>query len=246
MFKKALKAAFPLTLPVLAGYLCIGIGFGVMLQSKGYSLWWAVLMSFTIYSGSMQYVGVDLLSGGAALLSSALLTLMVNARYLFYSISMVARYHDTGKFKPVLVFQLTDETYSLICTKQPPEDVSRPWFFFCISTLDQLYWIAGSLIGAVAGSALRFDSTGIDFAMTALFLVIFLEQWTSSKRHWPALMGIGVSLLGLLVFGPDRFVIPSMLAITLILAIVRGAASRRAEKTPPSLSAPPSGEEALQ
>ena len=206
MNKKAIRAAFPLTVPVMAGYLVLGMGFGILLQSKGYSFWWAGLMSLTIYAGSMQYVAVDLLSAGASLLSAALMTLILNARHLFYGLSMQG---------------LTDETYSLVCSAKPPEGVEASAFYFWISLLDQCYWLAGSVVGGLLGQVLPFDTTGIDFAMTALFVVIFTEQWLTRKNHLSAIIGVGVSAVCLFLFGPDNFLIPAMVGIALLLTVLR-------------------------
>lgn len=227
---KTARYALLRTLPVMAGYLVLGLGFGVLLQSKGYGLGWALAMSLLVYAGSMQYVAVDLLAGGASLIAAALMTLTVNARHLFYGISMVERYRDAGPAKPYLIFALTDETYSLVCSGEVPEGVDRRGYFFLVSLLDQLYWVAGSAAGALVGSLLPFDSTGIDFSMTALFLVIMTEQWRASRDHTPALVGLGVSLACLVVFGADNFLIPAMIGITLALTLLRGPLQRSAQQ----------------
>lgn len=219
---KTARYAFARSLPVLAGYLVLGLGFGVLLDSKGYGLGWAVVMSTLIYAGSMQYLAVDLLAGGASLVAAALMTLTVNARHLFYGVSMVERYRDVGPAKPYLVFALTDETYSLVCSGDPPAGVDRKGYFLLVSLLDHLYWIAGSALGALLGGALPFDSTGIDFSMTALFLVVMTEQWRTSRDHRPALVGLGVSLACLWVFGASDFLIPAMVGITVVLTLLRG------------------------
>ena len=219
---KTVRYAFARSLPVLAGYLVLGLGFGVLLASKGYGLGWAVVMSTLIYAGSMQYLAVDLLAGGASLVAAALMTLTVNARHLFYGVSMVERYRDAGPAKPYLVFALTDETYSLVCSGDPPAGVDRKGYFLLVSLLDHLYWIAGSALGALLGGALPFDSTGIDFSMTALFLVVMTEQWRTSRDHRPALVGLGVSLACLWVFGASDFLIPAMVGITVVLTMLRG------------------------
>lgn len=230
MNRSALRAAFPRTIPVMAGYLVLGAGYGLLLQSRGYSFLWAVLMSTTIYAGSMQYVAVDLLSSGASLLSAGLLTLMINARHLFYGLSMLEKYRPVrGVRKGYLIHTLTDETYSLLCTAQPPEGVEAERFYLWVSLLNQLYWIAGSALGGLLGQALPFDTTGVDFAMTALFVVIFTDQWLSRKNHLPALIGVGVSLLSLLCFGPDRFIIPAMAGIALLLMLLRRYVGEEAE-----------------
>lgn len=227
---KTARYALLRTLPVMAGYLVLGLGFGVLLQSKGYGLGWALAMSLLVYAGSMQYVAVDLLAGGASLIAAALMTLTVNARHLFYGISMVERYRDAGPAKPYLIFALTDETYSLVCSGEVPEGVDRRGYFFLVSLLDQLYWVAGSAAGALVGSLLPFDSTGIDFSMTALFLVVMTEQWRASRDHTPALVGLGVSLACLVVFGADNFLIPAMIGITLALTLLRGPLQRSAQR----------------
>ena len=219
---KTARYAFARSLPVLAGYLVLGLGFGVLLASKGYGLGWAVVMSTLIYAGSMQYLAVDLLAGGASLVAAALMTLTVNARHLFYGVSMVERYRDAGPAKPYLVFALTDETYSLVCSGDPPAGVDRKGYFLLVSLLDHLYWIAGSALGALVGGVLPFDSTGIDFSMTALFLVVMTEQWRTSRDHRPALVGLGVSLACLWVFGASDFLIPAMVGITVVLTMLRG------------------------
>lgn len=222
MNRRAFQAAFPRTIPVMAGYLVLGAGYGLLLQSRGYSFLWAIFMSTTIYAGSMQYVAVDLLSSGAALLSAGLMTLMVNARHLFYGLSMLEKYRPIRGIKKLcLIHTLTDETYSLLCTAQPPEDVEPEAFYLWISLLNQLYWVVGSALGGLLGQALPFDTTGVDFAMTALFVVIFTDQWLSRKNHLPALIGVGVSVLSLLCFGPERFLIPAMAGIAALLMLLR-------------------------
>lgn len=206
----------------MAGYLVLGMGFGILLEAKGYGVWWAFFMSLFIYAGSMQYVAVDLLAGGASLFSTALMTLMVNARHLFYGISMIDRYKEAGAKKPYLVFALTDETYSLVCSGDVPEGVDKNWYFFFVSLFNQSYWIIGSVAGSLIGSLLTFNTAGIEFSMTALFVVVFIEQWKGTDNHISALIGIGASLACLLVFGAESFLIPSMLTITIALTVLRG------------------------
>lgn len=212
-----LRYGFLASLPVMAGYLVLGMGFGILLQDKGYSWWWALLMSGTIYAGSMQYVGVDLLSTGASVLAAVMMTIMVNIRHLFYGISMLGRYQDTGKAKPYLIFSLTDETYSLVCAPEAPEGVDEKKYYLYVSIMNQCYWIMGSVVGALAGSVLPFNSAGIDFAMTALFVVIFVEQWEKASSHLPAVTGVAVSVICRVIFGADSFLIPSMIGITVML-----------------------------
>ncbi|MBQ8276269.1 MAG: AzlC family ABC transporter permease [Clostridia bacterium] len=220
--KQTLKKAFIATIPVLTGYLVLGFGFGIILKSAGYGILLAFAMSLLIYAGSMQYVAVGLLTGGASLVTAAITTLMVNARHLFYGISMLSKYQGTGKRKPYLIFALTDETYSLVCGDNaniPPEQHSNYCLF--VSLLNHLYWVTGSVAGAVAGTLLKFNSEGIDFALTALFLTIFLEQWMTAKKHLPAIIGVSASVLCRLLFGSEKFLIPTMLIIALSLCLYR-------------------------
>lgn len=221
MNKETVRYSFKASLPVMAGYIVLGIGFGILLADKGYSFWWAVLMSTTIYAGSMQYVGVGLLASGASLISAAIMTLMVNARHLFYGISMLEKYKGMGAKRFYAIFALTDETYSLVCKANCPEHVDEQWYFLLLSMMNQSYWIFGSFLGAFLGNALTFNSAGIDFSMTALFVVIFVEQWESGKSHIPAVMGLIISTGCLIAFGVDYFLIPSMLLIAATLLLMR-------------------------
>ncbi|MBO5274986.1 MAG: AzlC family ABC transporter permease [Clostridia bacterium] len=223
-FKTQLKSALVATIPVMTGYLVLGFGFGVILATKGYGILWALGMSLFIYAGSMQFVAIDLITGGAGIITTALTTLMVNARHLFYGISMVEKYKSAGAKKPYLIFALTDETYSLLCAEQVTEENRRAFHTrsFLISLFDQIWWVTGSVIGSMAGAHLPFSTEGIDFALTALFVTVFVEQWLSTKRHLPALIGVGVSALCLVIFSADVFLIPSMILITVSLMLMRG------------------------
>lgn len=227
--KRTLKKAFKDSLPILAGYLALGIGFGVLLHSKGFSFLWALLMSCTIYAGAGQYAAVDLLSSGASLITTAVMTLIINARHFFYGFSLLDKYKGTGKAKPYMIFALTDETYSLVCTAKIPEGIDEKKYCLFISILDQIYWISGCTIGALLGTFIPFDSTGIDFAMTALFVVIFVEQWLDTKEHLPAILGAATTLVCLFIFGAQYFIIPSMAFIAVELVFFR----KRFEKNNP-------------
>ncbi|MBR2292807.1 MAG: AzlC family ABC transporter permease [Clostridia bacterium] len=220
--RKTVGLALRDTVPVLTGYLVLGFGFGIVLRSAGYGILVAFLMSALIYAGAMQYVAVGLLTGGASLWTVALTTLMVNARHLFYGVSMLERYREMGVRKPYLIFALTDETYSLVCGDLScVEESQRKNYCFFVSLFNQIYWVLGTVLGAVIGSLIRFPSEGIDFALTALFLTVFLEQWLSTKKHAPALLGVGISASCLLIFGAERFLIPAMLGIALTLCLYR-------------------------
>lgn len=226
----AIRTAFPQTIPVLTGYLVLGIAYGVLMQTKGYGVPWVLLMCCLAYCGSMQFVAITLLTTAFDPIQAFLMSLMVNARHLFYGISMLQRYKDTGAAKPYLIFALTDETYSIVCSGDVPEGVDQNRYYLFASLFDQVYWVAGSVAGTLLGSVIPFDTTGIDFSMTALFLVVMVEQWRSSKDHTPALVGLGVSLVCLAVFGSSNFLIPSMLGITAVLTLLRGPMEKRAQK----------------
>ena len=219
--KNLIKTAFIKSLPVMAGYVVLAIGFGILMKEAGYGLFWSFLMSFTIYAGSMQYVAVSLLSSGASLISAALTTLMVNARHLFYGVSMIVKYKDAGKIKAYLSFALTDETYSLLCGDDYPEGEDRHWYSFFVALFNQCYWVIGSIIGSILGSLITFNTAGIDFSMTALFVTVFVEQWLTAKNHLPAIAGLFCSIACLMIFGPDSFLIPTMISITIVLSLCK-------------------------
>lgn len=217
-----IKKVFTDTLPVLAGYFVLGIGFGMLLKAHGYGWLFSAYMCVGIYAGSMQFVMIEMLSEGVGLVSAALTAFLVNCRHLFYSITMVDRYRDTGRAKPYLIYALTDETFSLVSTEDsvPPEQ--RRQYYLAVSVINQLYWVGSCVLGSLLGSALKFNTEGIDFALTALFVCIFTEQWLSGKEHISAQLGLGLSLLCLLIFGAESFLIPSMITIVAAMAIVRG------------------------
>ena len=220
--QNTVKQAFINTLPVMAGYIVLGMGFGILMRNAGYGVLWTFSMSFFIYAGSMQYVGVSLLAGGASVITTAMTTFMVNARHLFYSISMVDRYKNAGKGKPYMIFGLTDATCSLLCDGVTPEGSDPNLYQLLVTAFNQSYWVSGSVLGSLLGTVLPFSTEGIEFSMTALFIASFTEQWLTSDDHIPALTGLLSTLVCLAVFGPGRFLIPAMLLITLILTLLRG------------------------
>ena len=222
-----IKRDFRASLPVFAGYIVLGIGFGILLKTKGYGLLWAALSSVFVYAGSLQYIMVNLIAAGALLITTALTAVMVNARHLFYGISMIDRYKGAGKKKPYLIFALTDETYSLVCSDESVRGVrDRYRYYFFLSMFNQIYWITGSVMGSVLGGLITFSTEGIDFALTALFVTIFVDQWLSTKDHRAALTGVIASVICLLIFGADNFLIPAMLCITAALTVMRSKLSR--------------------
>ena len=219
---RMLKKAFPRTLPVMAGYLFLGIAYGVALREKGFGMEWALLISTTVYAGSMQFAMLGAMTQPFAPVTMALMTLLVNARHVFYGLSMLDKYANTGRYKPYLVFSLTDETYSLVCNGAPEDAENEPGWYAAVSLLDQVYWVAGSVIGVALGQALPFDLTCIDFAMTALFTVIVTEQTMDAAKAWragemrlsdaafPALLGLIATLGSLLIVGKDSFLLMAM------------------------------------
>lgn len=217
------KKAFTATLPVMAGYIALGIGLGVILGNAGFGLPWSLGESVFIYAGSMQYLSVELMAGGASLVTVALTTLMVNCRHLFYGVSMVDKYKNMGLKKPYLIFALTDETYSLVCHNngEISEDEEGLYYLF-VSALDHLYWITGCVLGSVLGSLITFNTEGIDFVLTALFVTIVTDQWINSEDHAPALTGLIAPVICLLIFGRDSFLIPSMILIVASLFALKG------------------------
>ena len=222
MSLRSLRAAFPYTVPVLVGYLCIGVAFGLMLERVGYNVVWAFVMSLTIYAGSGQYLGVSLLASCAALGTVALLTFIINFRHLVYGLSMLEKFKGMGGRKLYMIFSLTDETYALLAQTTPPVGVEARSFYFSIALLDQLYWILGSVIGSVAGALLAFDTTGVEFAMTALFWVIAVEQWRGNRNNIPALLGLGITLICRLVAGAENMLIPALILLITVLLPLRG------------------------
>lgn len=219
----ALRAAFPTTIPVLTGYLCIGMAYGLLMANAGYGVFWALLLSLLCYAGSMEFVAVSLLTAGFDPVQALLMALMINARHAFYGLSMLEKYRGTGWARPFLIFSLTDETFSLVSTLEPLDGVTRRDFYFWISLLDYLYWQVGSVLGALIGGLLPFDTTGLDFALTALFIVLFLEQWRKRENRPAALIGLGCTAVSLAVVGADRLVIPAMV---LILAVLLGGRNK--------------------
>lgn len=219
--KKTLKFALFQTLPVLFGYLFLGIAFGLLLQNTGFDFLWALLISTFVYAGSMQFVLVSLLGNQIGLFSIALLTLTINSRHIFYGLTFIEKFKTMGKVYPYMIFSLTDETYSLLCSTKVPDDLEENKVFFFMAVFDQLYWITGSVIGGIVGQLITFDSTGIDYAMTALFIVIFVEQWLASKTHLPSFIGIICGISCLLVFGPNNFILPSLLLAVGLLTILK-------------------------
>ena len=215
----AVRAAFPHTLPVLTGFACLGLTYGVLMSTKGYGPLWSVLMSAVAFCGSMQYVAITLLTVAFDPLQAFLMSLMVNARHLFYGLSLLPKYRGMGWLRHFLVYTLCDETYSIACMAEPPEGVEAKWFYAAVSFLNYGYWVIATLIGGVLGSLIAVETRGLDFVLTALFVVLFLEQWRRKESRLSAMTGVAAAVLCLLVFGAEQFIIPAM---ALILAALLG------------------------
>ena len=229
MNKKALKTVFLDTVPVMTGYLFLGVSFGILLGETGYGLPWAFCMALFMYAGSAQFLAVSLLANHASLLSSAIAIFLLNARHIFYGISLIDAYKGFGKKKPYMIFSLTDETYSLVTQNQPPEGLTRQKYCFLVSVLDHCYWVIGCVLGSVAGNFIPISFEGIEFVLTALFVTLFVEQWLSNKSHRSAIIGVVSTVLCLLIFGKEIFLIPSMALIAILLTVTRKTGNRKEE-----------------
>ncbi len=219
--KPHIKKAFVDTIPVMTGYIPLGIGFGIMLQAEGYNYLWAFMMSIVIYAGSMQYLTVGLLASAASPITAALSTLLVSARHLFYGISLIEKYNVKGLKKFYLMIGLSDETYSLVTGVKLTPDIHPHKYYLWVTFFNQVYWAVGCVAGALAGEVIGFDTTGIDFALTALFVTMFIEQWLSTKEHRPALIGLAATGICLFLLGSENFLIGSMIVIILLISILR-------------------------
>ncbi|MDR2505955.1 MAG: AzlC family ABC transporter permease [Oscillospiraceae bacterium] len=231
MWVRGFASAFPYTIPVMTGYLSLGAAFAILMERNGLAVWWSVLMSVIVYAGSMQFVGAGLVAAPFAPLETAVLTLMVNARHLFYGLPMLDRWRDSGRLKPYQIFALTDETFSVLLTAKAPAGMNPRAFEFCVALMNQLYWICGTIIGAIIANALPFDTAGVEFSMTALFVVIFLEQWKSRRNRAFAVAGVAATLVSRVAFGDKWFLLYAMAMIILALIPLRRLdAERTAEQ----------------
>lgn len=223
---KSLCAAFPHTIPIMTGFLFLGFTYGVLMNTKGFGIMLPLIISIFVFAGSMQFVMVDLLLSVFNPLQAFLMTLMVNARHLFYGIALLDKYKSLGKKKPYMIFGLTDESFSVNCSANIPEGIDKGLFMFWVTLLNHIYWVTGTILGSVLGSFIPFSTEGLDFVLTAMFVVIYLERFLSEKDHTSSICGIILSLICLLIFGADSFIIPSMLVILIALTLMRGALER--------------------
>ena len=221
IIKRSFKAAFPNTIPIFAGFCFLGLTYGIYMNVSGFSFIYPMIMSLTVFAGSMEFVAVGMLLGTFNPFQAFIMTLMINARHLFYGISMLDKYKGLGLKKIYLIFGMCDESFSINYTADIPDDTDKGWFMFFVTALNQFYWFLGSTLGGIFGSLIKFSTEGLDFVMTAMFIVIFMEQWMKDKQHISALLGLGVSLVCLIIFGADNFIIPAMLAIVLLLSVLK-------------------------
>ncbi len=224
---KAFKAAFPLTLPICVGFMFIGISYGLLMDSLGFSFLYPMFMSLLIFAGSMEFIAANLLIGAFDPVQALSLTVMVNARHIFYGISMLEKYKNVGLKKFYLIFGMCDESFSINCTVNPPEGVDKGWFMFFVTLSNHIYWVVGSTLGGLLGSVININTQGIEFVMTALFVVMFINQWEENKKHTPAIIGVACSLIGLLIFGGGNFLIPSMIGIIICFTVTGKVENRK-------------------
>ncbi|HAI92070.1 MAG TPA: branched-chain amino acid transporter AzlC [Butyrivibrio sp.] len=218
---KALKAAFPSTIPIMAGFLFLGLSYGIYMNSCGFNFLYPMFMSMTIFAGSMEFVTCNMLLGAFAPFQAFVMTLMVNARHIFYGISMLDRFKGLGSKKIYLIFGMCDESFSINYTANIPDDVDKGDFMFFVTLLNQFYWVFGATLGGLLGSLIKFNTKGIDFVMVAMFVVIFIEQWLKDKTHINSLIGLVISVVCLIIFKADNFILPSMICILAILTLIR-------------------------
>jgi 4-azaleucine resistance transporter AzlC len=221
MKKKALKAAFPYTIPIFAGFWFLGMAYGIYMNVSGFPFIYPLVMSIVIFGGSLEFVAVEMLLSPFAPVQTLIMTLLIQARHLFYGLSMLDKFKDMGWKKYYLIYGMCDETFSINYTAKIPDGVDKGWFMFFVTLLNQIYWVTGATIGGLIGSLIHFDTNGISFVMTAMFVVIFMEQWLKEKHHISAYIGLGASLACLILFGADSFMIPTMIMIILLLAVFR-------------------------
>ena len=219
--KKALLEAFPHTIPIMPAYIFLGAAYGMIMSSKGYGVIWALLMSLIVYAGSAQYVAITFFTSLFNPIYAFALTLMVNARHIFYGLSLMNKLKGTGRLKPFIIYMMSDETFSVLCAAEPKEGTDKAYFMFFIALLDYIYWAFGTTMGGLMGNVLSFNTKGLDFALTALFVVIFISQWKSQKKHSPAVIGVLSSVVCLIIFGPGNFIIPSMVMIMILLTAMK-------------------------
>ncbi len=223
----ALKAAFPHTIPILTGFTVLGIAYGIYMKVSGFSVLTSICISLFVFGGSLQFLMVPMMLAPFAPVATFVMALLVQARHLFYGIAMLEKYKNMGWKKNYLTFALCDESFSICCTAEPPEGVDRGWFYFFVTALDQSYWVIATTIGGLLGSMINFDTKGLDFVMTSMFTVILVEQLKKEKQYYTTLIGLVCSVGALLIFGPNNFLLPTMISMLLLLTVCRGFISEK-------------------
>jgi len=216
---RTFRYAFVTTIPVFFGYLFLGMAAGLVMQKAGFNALWVLFASIFVYAGSGQFLLASLLASGENLVTVALMTLMVNSRHIFYGLSFIEKFRSMGKVYPYMICALTDETYSLQCAIKPEEGVDENRARFWVSALNHSYWLFGTVLGALAGQLIPFDSTGVEFAMTALFVVLFLEKWKEKGARRSAVLGLVSGAVCLAILGPGSFILPSLIATVAVLLL---------------------------
>lgn len=230
VISKALVCAFPHTIPILAGFLFLGMAYGIYMNVSGFSFVYPMIMSVVIFGGSLEFVTVSMLLSAFAPIQTLLMAFMIQARHLFYGIAMLDKFKNMGWKKFYLIYAMCDETFSVNYSAEIPEDVDRGWFYFWVTLFNQIYWVGGATFGGLLGNLITFDTKGLDFVMTAMFVVIFMEQWSKEKNHMSELIGMIASVACLLIFGADNFLIPTMVVIVVMLTMLRKYDEKRALK----------------
>ena len=225
--RPALRAAFPHTIPIMTGFLFLGMAYGILMRTRGFHPLFPTVMALTIFGGSLEYVCVEMLCSAFAPVETLLMALLIQARHLFYGLAMLEKYRGHGWKTPILIYGMCDESFSINCAAEPPKGIDRGWFYLWVTLLNWSYWLLGATLGAQLGAVLPFDTHGLDFVMTAMFVVIFLENWLKEKQHWSSLIGLACAAGCLLIFGAEGFMLPAMAAILLALAAARRTIDRK-------------------
>ena len=226
-WRPALRAAFPHTIPIMTGFLFLGMAYGILMRTRGFHPLFPMVMALTIFGGSLEYVCVEMLCSAFAPVETLLMALLIQARHLFYGLAMLEKYRGHGWKTPILIYGMCDESFSINCAAEPLKGIDRGWFYLWVTLLNWSYWILGATLGAQLGAVLPFDTHGLDFVMTAMFVVIFLENWLKEKQHWSSLIGLACATGCLLIFGAEGFMLPAMAAILLALAAARRTIDRK-------------------
>ena len=213
-----LKTAFVKSIPIFCSYVFVSMAYGMMMASAGFPWYDSLLVSLTVYTGAFQFVLITFLSSGASLITIALTALLMNSRQSFYSITFLKEFKQMGRRKLYMIHTMTDETYAVNCTLDLPKKEKEDTMFL-VALFSRCYWIVGSVLGGILGQIVPFDLTGLDFCMTALFLIIFIDEWEKAEKHTPALTGLGIGVICLLIFGENRFMLPALLIVSALLLL---------------------------